>query len=267
MSEFDPPILAPNITMRPNLATIITISQMMMIIASSHSTGSSATATVIASLLYFLFPHVYYWGGKLEREETAPLIKQVLFWAMHIHLLVLWVRAITTQGFLLVVLIPISLFVADFLAGMVHFLGDHTEQEQFINHHKEPTYMCGKSYLHHTFRSYVLALLVLLPTVWLPSPLAHLSVMTAFFTVQANEHHVWLHCSPSKVPYLVTVLQGLGLLITAQTHRQHHYADHDAFYCTLNGWANHAVNHTSRAIRHVWRVAPKIETRIPKWVD
>jgi len=208
----------------------------------------------VTSGFYVLFPYVYHWGSGLKRiDENAPLVKRFVFVCMVVKVLVLWMNVMLTvdlESF--VWMVPMSLFVADFLAGMVHLVGDVTEQKQFIRHHLEPTYMCGRSYLHHTFRSYVLVVMLLYFFEW-----SDFWVMTFMWTLQANETHVWLHAPASQAPYFIRGLQKVGLLMTGAMHKRHHVESHDRNFCTLNGWANGLVNIFAKVmfkIKRKWKL-------------
>lgn len=191
-------------------------------------------------IIYFLFPYVYYFGCEIKKEpENASWIKQLIFFSMVLRVLILWIDMMATINLKsFVILLPISLFCADFIAGMVHLIGDVTDQKQFIKHHKNPTYMCDKTYLHHTFRSYVLINILLLFSYFNEN---NFWIMTFMWALQANETHVWLHCF-SDAPFFVKFLQRFGLLMTPESHRRHHRDSHDRYFCTLNGWANSFVN-------------------------
>ncbi|AYV81585.1 MAG: hypothetical protein Harvfovirus43_7 [Harvfovirus sp.] len=193
----------------------------------------------VSALLFVCFPWVYHFGGKIKRAETAGYLKRFVFLIMVIRVIVLWVQTmITMESFLLY--LPPSLYLADFIAGMVHLVGDVTDQGQFIKHHQMPTYMCDKTYLHHTYRSYFLVNILLLFFPYFSE--SNFWMTTFLFTVQANETHAWLHTRHDERPYFVKYLQKFGLLTTAESHRRHHRDEHSRYFCTLNGWANPLVN-------------------------
>lgn len=138
-----------------------------------------------------------------------------------------------------------GIYVADFIAGFVHFLGDVTQEYHFIYHHEDPVYICGKSYVHHTIDSYKITVPIYLilnffvsqyPVLWL------LLQFVMIVAVQGNEFHHYAHCQKKEIGPIISFLQDYNLFISAKSHKNHHQPPYNKHYCTVTGWANPLLN-------------------------
>jgi hypothetical protein len=138
-----------------------------------------------------------------------------------------------------------AIYIADFIAGFVHFLGDIIQDYHFIYHHKDPQYICTKSYVHHTINSYYLAIPIYITIhlflgnyrlifLWL-------QIVTLMAT-QGNEFHHYVHCQQKEIGPIIKFLQRHNLFISSWSHRNHHKPPYNKDFCTVTGWANTMLN-------------------------
>jgi hypothetical protein len=159
--------------------------------------------------------------------------------------------------------LPVSWYLADLVVGLVHFTGDFLAWPQFIGHHDDPHFMTTKGYVHHTFRSYCLAFAAcrLLPLASWTSLAQFAFLLTAFFAVQGNEMHKWLHVRKGEKPAWVALSQRWGLVISTREHHGHHQGAYDRNFCTLSGWANPLLNMlTVRVFHDMAQVHARLKT-------
>jgi hypothetical protein len=135
--------------------------------------------------------------------------------------------------------IPMSLYLADLVVGLVHMTGDFFQLPQFIHHHEAPRWMTTKGYVHHTFRSYLLSLIV----VGIFRFHHPLWITTTLLSIHGNEIHAWLHVKHQEtVPNWIQWLQKNHLILDSASHLGHHRNQYDRQFCTLTGWANPLLN-------------------------
>jgi ubiquitin-conjugating enzyme E2 variant len=58
----------------------------------------------------------------------------------------------------------------------------------------------------------------------------------ATFSLPTNQIHQWAH--QAEPPVFVRWLQGHGLILGREHHRQHHTAPYASHYCITTGWCN-----------------------------
>jgi plasmanylethanolamine desaturase len=152
-----------------------------------------------------------------------------------------------------VIAVLLGLFAADFVSGLLHWIGDTWGSEhstgigaRFIRpfrfHHAHPLDML-KSHFFTTNGDTALGTLpfLLLPFVL---PLGHpigLLAAVFFWTLGAlgmwtSQFHQWAHMK--SPPRIVAWLQRRGLILSAAHHRRHHKAPFAKHYCITTGWCN-----------------------------
>ena len=136
----------------------------------------------------------------------------------------------------------------DFLSGLFHWLEDAYGREHWpitgtlitqpnILHHHDPAYFTRHSWLKSAQVLLVMALAILLGA-WALDLLAWEVVLVAAIGVNANEIHKWTHQSRHKNGRLVSRLQDLGLLQSADHHAQHHRNGKSTHYCVVTNYLN-----------------------------
>ena len=138
--------------------------------------------------------------------------------------------------------------VADFLSGLFHWLEDAYGREQWpitgklitrpnILHHYDPAYFTRHSWFESAQVLLVIGLTVLLGA-WALDLLSWEIILVAAIGVNANEIHKWAHQSRRKNGRLVSWLQDLGVLQSADHHAAHHRGEKSTHYCVVTNYLN-----------------------------
>jgi ubiquitin-conjugating enzyme E2 variant len=154
----------------------------------------------------------------------------------------------------LLALLPVGLFIADWLSGLVHWATDTWFDEMLSDrvisiareHHLYPQHIIG-----YGFRDYVayssgpalltlgppalLLTLGLAPSGWTWPAVALLEMLAVLMVFGTHFHRLGHRRSRWR---LVRWLQDTPLLVGPRHHGVHHGGGHDIRYCVVNGWAN-----------------------------
>lgn len=164
----------------------------------------------------------------------------------------------TRNALVLAVAFPIGILLADFVTGIVHWLGDTFFDEEtpilgdrwirpFREHHRDPLAITRHSPLEIAGSNclLLLALLAML-SVGRQSALELHSVLGAFgwavflvfclVVAISNQLHCWAHSE--RVPAPIQWLQRHGLALAPAMHARHHRGRHDRSFCVVTGWCN-----------------------------
>ena len=151
----------------------------------------------------------------------------------------------------------ISYMLADFICGVVHWVGDtygdenspiigHNLVQPFRWHHVSPKAMTKYS-LSTTLGSSVMLALPFMTYCYFKLPRANTSIeyfllffiaTLCLFSAFANLGHKFAHRKPSEIPSFVRGLQKAKLLLPPEHHNKHHIPPHLTHYCVFNGWCN-----------------------------
>ncbi len=144
---------------------------------------------------------------------------------------------------------------ADFLSGLVHFLGDSfgsvrtpwlgtTFLLPFRSHHEHPQGICEHDFVETNGNNAFATLFLVLPTLlfvpvraggWATGFGAFVLVL-ALFLFFTNQFHKWAHLA--SPPRAVRVLQRMGILLSAQRHFSHHTPPYARGFCVTSGLSN-----------------------------
>ena len=193
----------------------------------------------------------------------------IFYWEWVLSLYRLGYGFYEQQSSILDIIIRISLgfyfamWLCDVIAGTVHWFGDTADMYFFSYHHRDSRYMTRQSYVHHCWDSLALALIlsVIIP----PFRTSALLTTVRIIACQANEAHMWAHCTSKEIPPLVKSLQSTTVILSWKSHKDHHKPPHLKDYCVFNGWANPIMNKILRGPVTQW-----VETNIrdnPKWIE
>lgn len=160
-------------------------------------------------------------------------------------------------GFNIIWILPLQLFLAaltaDFLSGLVHFLGDNPVSnspwlnkwfyKNFYNHHLDPVEMTRHNFLDTNGLNAIGVCMIIFPGLYfLPTPHDLLSLNLYVFVLflclmlfLTNQIHKWAHSN--KPPKLVRILQRNNFILNPRNHIKHHIK-HDRYYCITTGWCN-----------------------------
>ncbi len=167
-------------------------------------------------------------------EWTVAMYRQVLVWSASTSTLPVIIFYAGVSFYFII-------WACDVIAGLVHWFGDTTELYFFTYHHKDSRYMTRQSYVHHTWETFALAM-VLSYTVAPALRTTLIGLSIRLIASQANECHMWAHCTSREIPPLIKLLQDLTLVLSWRAHNSHHKPPHLKDYCVFNGWANPAMN-------------------------
>lgn len=137
---------------------------------------------------------------------------------------------------------------ADFLSGLLHWLEDAYGREHWpitgklitgpnILHHHDPAYFTRYGWFESAQILLVIGLTVLLGA-WALDLLSWEIILVVGIGVNANEIHKWTHQSRRKNGRLVSWLQDLGVLQSAEHHANHHRGEKSTHYCVVTNYLN-----------------------------
>jgi plasmanylethanolamine desaturase len=149
--------------------------------------------------------------------------------------------------------IPMGMFIADFLSGMVHWGADTWGSESmpilgkrllhpFRVHHLNPADFLRRRFFDTNGDVAFLAIPFLLLALQLPLTTAAsvfgAVLLTSFSAVglMTNQIHQWAHMR--KAPPPICWLQQLGIILSYEAHQQHHGPPFVQNYCIATGWCN-----------------------------
>lgn len=193
-------------------------------------------------------------GSSIKLVRVIEVTSIIFFPLAISYLLFCYVRAGVNVNVLL--LLPIiyiaAALVADFVSGLIHFLGDNlTVKNQtlynifihnFIAHHDDQTAMVQHDFAETNGLNALGSSITLAPYLFLPLPSTPLSealfIFICLFTLLiffTNQIHKYAHMA--QPPKLIKGLQKLQLILRPQNHYLHHH-HLDRHYCITNGWLN-----------------------------
>ncbi len=147
---------------------------------------------------------------------------------------------------------------ADFLSGVVHWVGDTLGDTTtpiigknfvmpFRQHHVDPKEISTHDFIETNGNNCIVVLLplaiayLLMPTettFWFF--VSTLMGFLALFIVATNQFHKWAHSD--QPPRVAVLLQRWGLILSPEHHNIHHAQPHDRHYCITVGWMNPLLN-------------------------
>jgi hypothetical protein len=156
------------------------------------------------------------------------------------------------------VLLPIVLAV-DFLSGFVHWFFDTQVKPStsffgriaidFLDHHVRPERTAEVGFFTSAWRPALFITLPLTIASWaIPMPiwLAATFFWTGYLSMLVPQTHKEAHLG--KRPPIITVMQGVRLIVNPRSHQAHH-DDNRKSFCVFTGWLNPLLDHTG-----FWRV-------------
>ena len=147
-----------------------------------------------------------------------------------------------------------GLLVADFSAGMVHWLADNFGDEDmpvlgamfirpFREHHTDPKGITRHDFIEVNGNNCIVLLLfgfpvlLLVPDTGLVGAFFEVVLLTHFLGIFAtNQIHKWSHMD--NPPLVVRGMMKVGLIMSVDHHNVHHTIPHDRYYCITTGWMN-----------------------------
>jgi hypothetical protein len=144
--------------------------------------------------------------------------------------------------------IVLVLLLADFVAGLVHWLEDAYVREDtpligsFIGrsnviHHHLPRYLTRNNWWQSSWDTLAFSTLILL-VAWQFDLLTWQVGWFAAISANANEIHKWSHRTRRENGRVITFLQSLRLVQTPQHHAVHHTNPKNVRYCPITNLVN-----------------------------
>jgi ubiquitin-conjugating enzyme E2 variant len=141
-----------------------------------------------------------------------------------------------------------TVFAADFVGGIVHWLEDAYVREDTpligrrvarpnIVHHYYPRYMTRHGWWQTSWDLAILSA-ILVAAAWFAGRLTWEVWLFAILSANANEFHKWAHRTRKENGLLISFLQDMRLLQTARHHARHHTDPKNSHYCTLTNVLN-----------------------------
>lgn len=144
-----------------------------------------------------------------------------------------------------------GLYLADFFTSLAHWIGDCPEQwhSHYLKgyrilanqHHQTPLAVLQESFWQIRgniawLYSPPLFLALFLSDTPVARPVVFLLIALSNGMLVSHSLHKSLHSA--RQPWLVRMLQALGLIITREYHMRHHKPPYDRNFAALNGWAD-----------------------------
>lgn len=174
---------------------------------------------------------------------------------VNIGTITLWTAALS---------IVLGYLLADFMSGLVHFLGDSfgtvrtpilgpTFIFPFREHHVDPKDITRHGFIETNGHNCLVSLPVMMAMHHCVSAYAGTSTRlsiaftTGFFLIlgvfATNQFHKWAHME--HPPLFVAVLQKYRLILSPKHHQVHHTSPFERYYCITTGWLNMLLEKTS----------------------
>lgn len=121
----------------------------------------------------------------------------------------------------------------------------------FREHHIDPTAITRHDFIETNGDNFMIAVVLLTPNALQfyfgneSSIQSSYSIQSFFFLLSVfvtltNQIHKWSH-TYFGLPWWVTLLQDLHVILPRRHHRVHHVAPHETFFCITTGWLNYPM--------------------------
>lgn len=198
----------------------------------------------------------------------------------------LWPYA-AQYGWLLLAALAFGFILADFVGGLVHWMGDtwgSTEMpilgkaliRPFREHHVDEKAMTRHDYVETNGANCMVAVPVALGVLFVPLTVegwtapalfvvASMGSMI-FWVMMTNQIHKWSHIEQDRLPAILRLLQRWHLILPPAHHQVHHTAPFDTYYCITTGWLNWPLAKIG-FYRHLERLITALTGLIPRKDD
>ncbi|RHX92946.1 fatty acid desaturase CarF family protein [Leptospira stimsonii] len=197
-----------------------------------------------------------------------------------IHLFSLKITEHSWLFWVLPLVILISWIGADFISGLVHFLGDSIGSEKtpilgpgfifpFRDHHVDPKGITRHDFVETNGNNCLVSLPILIYYVFFWKSSGIVSSLIALFwffllwgIFATNQIHKWAHQdSPAGI---VKILQKYKMILGPEHHKIHHTVPYDTYFCITTGWLNPILRyiHFYEILRWILRIPPAETVRM-----
>lgn len=174
----------------------------------------------------------------------------------------------------LLALLFLAYIAADFLSGLVHFLGDSFGNEftpyigpafifPFRDHHVDPKGITRHDFVETNGNNCLVSLPILLYCFFAPLKSGDFPWMRTFWTLVlvgiffTNQIHKWAHQDePNK---FIRYMQKKHWILSPEHHKIHHTAPYDTYFCITTGWWN--------PLLHKIRFFPAVKKSVNSFLD
>lgn len=144
--------------------------------------------------------------------------------------------------------IAATVFAAEFVSGLVHWLedayiredtplvGKHIARPNIVHHHY-PRYMTRHNWLATSWDLMILSALLVV-VAWFCGFLTWHVWLFAVLAANANEFHKWEHRTRVQNGPVISFLQDIKILQSAKHHAKHHTDPKNSHYCTMTNVLN-----------------------------
>ena len=148
-----------------------------------------------------------------------------------------------------------SYLLADFISGLVHFIGDTFGTETtplfgksfiqpFREHHTDPKAMTKHDFIETNGNNCIISIPAMILIFFTIDPSFNYLFFFLFssftflmgFIFITNQIHKWAHVE--KPPKLIQILQNNSFILSPHHHSKHHAYPYDKYFCITTGWLN-----------------------------
>lgn len=222
--------------------------------------------------------------GYSRAFRAVEVASIVIFWALCGG--VAWRLAAyrETHAWLIAAACAFGFVLADFVGGLVHWMGDtwgstdmpilgKTLIRPFREHHVDEKAITRHDYIETNGANCMVSVPVAAAALVIPlelgawTPLALFAVASMgsmiFWVMMTNQIHKWSHLDEAQMPAALKFFQRLHLVLPPKHHRRHHTPPFDTYYCITTGWLNWPLaklgfyRHLERAITSLTGLIPR----------
>lgn len=210
------------------------------------------------SVIAFVFLSVYLGFRLFQILENDSVSNSYLLWAIPSVVLLSWLGA-------------------DFISGLVHFLGDSVGSETtpifgpafifpFRDHHVDPKGITRHDFIETNGNNCLVSLPILVYYVFFWESEGVVSSLIALFwffllwgIFATNQIHKWAHQDSPNA--FIKTLQKYKLILGPAHHKVHHTPPHDTYFCITTGWLNPVLKTLKfyDALRWILRIPPAVK--------
>jgi ubiquitin-conjugating enzyme E2 variant len=176
------------------------------------------------------------------------------------------------ETIMFIVKLLITVVMADFVSGLVHWLEDAYARPDMrlfgkvardnLEHHARPRAFLKKSWWESSWDILSLGLIGALLA-------GHYHVLTPWvitfvaLVVNANQIHKWAHSNRQETPRLIRALQRYRILQTPREHARHHSGERNTHYCAITNFVNPALELIGfwKGLEHLIKAATGVSRR------
>ncbi|BFZ12986.1 hypothetical protein BsWGS_16025 [Bradybaena similaris] len=200
-----------------------------------------------------------YTAGKRFQETVCLFVSLFLLFINFIYLIIYFDPS---QWHMILLCALLGILTADFCSGLVHWGADTWGTVEmpivgsgfirpFREHHIDPTAITRHDFIETNGDNFAVVIPFTGCTAYqffsmTPQEIAETYnwkmyiFLLAVFVSLTNQCHKWSH-TYFGLPWYITVLQDMHIILPKRHHRFHHVAPHETYYCITTGWLNYPL--------------------------